>query len=63
METLIEWMRRVIGEPDFYKQMGSMSNYTWDYGAMFEYVFAGILTCIVVAAIFKFLRGNRSSRL
>lgn len=56
MDTIIEYLRQFIGTPDFYKQMGTMSNYTWDYGAMIEYIFAGLLVLIVVANVFRFLR-------
>lgn len=54
-ETILDALREVIGTPDFYKQMTSTGNYTWDYGAMFEYFFAGVLCCVVVAAVFRFL--------
>lgn len=56
MNTLIDTLREIIGTPDFYKQMTSSTNYTWDYGAMLEYMIAGILVCIVVSSVFKFLR-------
>lgn len=55
MQTIIEGLRSVLGEPDFYHQMTNTSNYTWDYGAMFEYFFAGVLLCITVAAGFRFI--------
>lgn len=55
MDTLLNALRSVLGEPDFYKQMTSTSNYTWDYGAMIEYIIAGLLLLVVVSSIFKFL--------
>lgn len=55
MDTLINALRSVIGEPDFYKQMTNTSSYTWDYGAMMEYMIAGLLLLVVVSSIFKFL--------
>lgn len=55
MEYLIEKMRDVLGTPEFYVQLGSSNNYSWDYGAMLEYMFSGILLCIVVASVFKIL--------
>lgn len=57
MQTLIESLREIIGTPDFYIESGS--NYgsgTWDYGAMLEYAFCGILVCVVVISVFKLVR-------
>lgn len=56
MQTLINALREIVGTPDFYKQMGSQNNYTWDYGAMMEYMLAGMLLLIVVSWIFKSIR-------
>lgn len=55
METLISSLREILGTPDFYIESGNY-NSTWDYGAMLEYMIAGILLCIVVGSVFKFLR-------
>lgn len=55
MTTIIEAMREFIGEPDFYKQLTSNSNYTWDYGAMIEYFVACLLLLIVVGSVFKII--------
>ena len=55
MNTLIEALREIIGTPDFYIE-GSNYSSTWDYGAMLEYMIAGILVCIVVSSVFKFIR-------
>lgn len=55
MNTLIEALRDIIGTPDFYIENGNY-NSTWDYGAMIEYIFAGVLLCICVASAFKFIR-------
>lgn len=57
MNTIIDALREFLGEPDFYKHLTSSTNYTWDYGAMLEYVLAGILLLIVVGSVFKILRG------
>ena len=54
-ETLIEILRQVIGEADFYVRMEGQNNYTWDYGAMTEYMIAGVIVCICVASVFKFI--------
>lgn len=55
MQTLIDTIRDVLGEPDFYKVL-SGQNPTWDYGAMLEYMCASIILCVVIASVFKFLR-------
>ncbi len=55
METIISVMRRLIGEPDFYVKLGSSTNYSWDYGAMIEYFFAGLILVIVIASVLKFV--------
>lgn len=55
MDTLLNALRSILGEPDFYKQLTSSSNYTWDYGAMIEYIIGGLLLLVVVSSIFKFL--------
>lgn len=58
MQTLINALREIIGTPNFYKQMGGGTNYnyTWDYGAMMEYMLAGMLLLIVVSWVFKSIR-------
>lgn len=55
MDTVIEALREIIGTPDFYIEQSGYSSY-WDYGAMLEYTIAGVLVCVVVASVFKFLR-------
>lgn len=55
MDTIISALREIIGNPDFYKQMSGYNNYTWDYGAMMEYFFAGVLLCVTVCAVFRFI--------
>ena len=57
MEYLVDKLRDILGVPDFYIEGSSSysSNY-WDYGAMLEYAIAGILLCIVVSSVFKFIR-------
>lgn len=48
-------MRNIVGEPDFYKVLDDGRSPTWDYAAMFEYVFACLILVIVVGSIFKIL--------
>lgn len=54
MNTIIEALRQIVGEPDFYKVLNG-NNPTWDYASMFEYVFACLILVIVVGSIFKIL--------
>lgn len=59
METLIDTLREIIGTPTFWREFETNNSYNswqWDYGAMLEYMIAGILVCVVVSSVFKFLR-------
>lgn len=54
MQTILDALRDVLGVPDFYKHLGgSTSNYTWDYGAMLEYLVGAVILMIVVSSMFK----------
>ena len=55
MQTLLESLRSIVGEPNFYKQMTSTSNYTWDYGAMIEYFCAVLILVVVISSVFRLL--------
>ena len=55
MQTILEALRSVLGQPDFYKQMTISGNYTWDYGAMIEYLVAALILLVVISSVFKFL--------
>lgn len=55
MDTIIEALRKVLGEPDFYRQLTVNGNYTWDYGAMIEYFVGAVILCIVVSSVFRLL--------
>lgn len=57
MENIIESLRDILGTPDFYIRLEGSNNYSWDYGAMLEYMIGGVLVCIIVAGVFKLLRG------
>ena len=50
MQTIIEALRDVLGEANFYIQSGSY-NGTWDYGAMIEYFVGATVLLIVVSSI------------
>lgn len=53
MDTIINALRGILGSPDFYKNFGD--KLSWDYGAMLEYFFAGMIVLIVVGSIFRIL--------
>lgn len=55
MQTVIDYLRDIIGTPDFYIENGNYSS-TWDYGAMLEYAVAGVLVIIVVGSVFRILK-------
>lgn len=50
MQSLINSMREIIGNPQFYLSDGS-----WDYGSMIEYIGALLLVLIVVSSVFKLI--------
>lgn len=54
MQTLIDGLREIVGEADFYVTSGGYSG-TWDYGAMIEYFCAVVLLSICVTSVFRFL--------
>lgn len=55
MQTVIQALRQILGEPEFYVRLGNQTNYTWDYGAMIEYFVGAVILCIVVSSVFKFI--------
>lgn len=55
MQTILEALRTVLGQPDFYKQLTHTGNYTWDYSAMIEYLVAALILLVVISSVFKFL--------
>lgn len=54
MSTVLDALREILGEADFYKNL-SGNNYTWDYGAMVEYFVGAVVLCIVISSVFRFL--------
>lgn len=54
MQSIIEALRDIVGNADFYVQSGNYSG-TWDYGAMIEYFCAVLVLCIVISSIFRLL--------
>lgn len=54
MNTVIEALRAILGEPSFYDS-GSGYSGSWDYGLMIEYFVGAVILCIVVSSVFRFL--------
>lgn len=54
MQSMIDALRSILGEPDFYRVLYG-NNPTWDYASMMEYFFSALLLCIVVGSIFRIL--------
>lgn len=50
MDSLLQGIRTILGTPDFYFPNGDLN-----YGAVYEYVICGVVLCVVVASVFKFL--------
>ena len=57
MQNVINALREILGTPDFYVRLENQQNFSWDYGAMIEYLVAGTLVLIVVSSVFKILKG------
>lgn len=56
MDPIINALREILGTPDFYVEgSGSYSSNYWDYAAMMEYFFAGLILCIAICGIFRFI--------
>lgn len=55
MESLIEALRRILGEADFYRVIYG-SNATWDYGLMIEYMIGAVILLCVICNVFALLR-------
>lgn len=60
MTNLITYLQELIGSTDgFWHTFTSNNNYdsyNWDYGLLFQYFIAGVIVCIVISNVFKFLR-------
>lgn len=55
MDSVLSVLRDILGEADFYRRLTDNSDYTWDYGAMIEYLVGAVLLLVVVSSVFKFL--------
>lgn len=56
MDTLIEYVREILGTPDFYIEGTNSYSGSWDYGAMLEYAICGIILCVTIISVFKLIR-------
>lgn len=54
MTTILNALRDIIGQADFYIENGNYSG-TWDYGAMIEYIVAVLVLLVVISNVFKFI--------
>lgn len=54
MTSLLDALRDIVGEANFYITNGNYSG-SWDYGAMIEYMCAVLVLCLVIASVFRFL--------
>lgn len=55
MQTILQALRDILGEADFYRQLTSSGNYTWDYAAMIEYMVGALVLLVVISSVFRFL--------
>lgn len=60
MTNIIDYLRELLGSTDSFwhnfEGSGTYNTYAWDYGYLFEYFVAGVILCVVIANVFKFLR-------
>lgn len=59
MTDLISYLQELIGSADGFWhtfQNNNSSSYNWDYGMLFQYFIAGVIVCIIISNVFKFLR-------
>lgn len=55
MNTLLEALRSILGEADFYISNGNYSG-TWDYSLMIEYLVGAVILLCVICNVFALLR-------
>lgn len=55
IQTVLDWVREAVGNPEFYHVFGDYSKSSWDYGLIFQYACACIILCVCVSWVFKFL--------
>lgn len=54
MNTILEGLREILGNADFYSTSSGYSG-SWDYGAMIEYFVGAVVLCVVISSVFRFL--------
>lgn len=54
MTTILEALRNVLGDADFYHVL-SGNNPTWDYALMIEYFVGALVLCITISSVFRLL--------
>lgn len=54
MDSLLNAIRSILGEADFYRN--NIQGYSWDYSAMIEYIIGGTILLCVICNVFKLLR-------
>lgn len=54
MNTILDSLRDILGEADFYITNGNYSG-SWDYGAMVEYFVGAVVLCLVISSVFRLL--------
>lgn len=54
MNTILEGLRQILGNADFYNTSSGYSG-SWDYGAMIEYFVGAVVLCVVISSVFRFL--------
>lgn len=55
MNTLLQALRSILGEADFYHILYG-NNPTWDYSLMIEYLVGAVVLLCVISNVFALLR-------
>ena len=60
LDSVISYLRQLIGDTSgfwhTFQNNNTNTSYNWDYGLLFEYFIAGVIVCLVISNVFKFLR-------
>lgn len=56
MNTIINGLRAILGDADFYQQLNPNSQQmTWNYGEILEYMVGALLLLITVSYVFRII--------
>lgn len=55
MQTLLQALRSILGEANFYTASSGSYGGTWDYGAMIEYMVGALILLVTISSVFRFL--------